>query len=134
MSAGVAGGIIIATAVPELGGSMVDSAGIGCGKVVLPAVTGCVGATDTGVGVGDCVGGTGINVLGSTPGGTTITPGVPSRGGVTTSKGWSHSGVGVKIGAGVRVGTGGGAAVLNISPLEQPRMTKVKARTTAARE
>jgi hypothetical protein len=56
------------------------------------------------------------------------------RGGVTTSNGWIHSGVGVKNGAGVRVGTGGGATVLNSSPLEQPRTAKVKARTTAASE
>jgi hypothetical protein len=60
-------------------------------------------------GVGDSVGGIGMTSLGSIPGGTMITPGVPLNGGVTTIGGSTPSGVGVNVGARVRVARGVGA-------------------------
>lgn len=55
-----------------------------------------------------------------------ITPGVPSWGGVTTINGRMVSGVGVKVGAGGRVGTGVSVGRDNRSEAEQPNVTSNK--------
>ncbi len=69
----------------------------GAGNVCVVAVDNNVGVnvgrgvedgSSVGAGVGVVVGGKGTRELGSTPGGTMITPGVPSRGGVTTTSAW----------------------------------------------
>ena len=65
-------------------------------------------AVIVGVGVEVVVGGTGMRVRGSTPGGMTITPGVCIRSGLAVTMAMTSS-EGVKVGAGVRVG--GGVAV-----------------------
>lgn len=98
------------------GVSVGDSAGVAAGSVTVGSVT--VGSVTVGSGVAVKVG-TGINVLGSTPGGMMITPGVPALGGVTTTSAWSDSGVGVNVGAGGRVAAGVGVGRRKSSVGEQ---------------
>lgn len=83
-----------------------------------------VGVPGVGVGVTVKVGvsGMGKTERGSTPGGMTMTPGVPALGGVTTTMPWIKSGVGVNVGAATRVGGGVGVGRAKRSPAAQPRV------------
>ena len=93
-----------------------------------------VGVGVTGVGVGVTVkvdvAGIGITERGSTPGGMTMTPGVPWLGGVTTTIPWMKSGVGVKVGAATRLGGGVGVGRVNRSPAAQPSDASTKRHNT----
>lgn len=87
-------------------GVRVGGVGDGSNEACVAVVRGDMGEVGVGEGVQVAVGGSGISVRGSTPGGTMITPGVWG-GGVMTMI-WEAASGGVKVGAGVRVG--GGAA------------------------
>ena len=83
------------------------------------------------VGCGVSVGGMAMTTRSpSMVGWMTITPGVPSRGGVTTTSGSSASGVGVNVGASWRVGTGVGVGGTSNSEKAQP--TVVASKNSAA--
>ena len=86
------------------------SVGIGVG-VGATVKVGCPGPGETGgipgvppgkVGVSTAVGGVGITLFGSMPGGIIMTPGVPSCGGVTMTTETSVAGIEVKVGTSAR--------------------------------
>lgn len=79
-----------------------------------------------GVAVAVLVGVGGRSVATSIPGCTTMTPGVPPAGGVTTISPCRKSGVGVKVGANIRVGTGVGASRFSKLDAEHPSVTTKK--------
>jgi hypothetical protein len=117
MAVGVApGSTVIGTTTIGVTSMGVTSVGLSSGMGV-PVV-------GVGVKVGVGVSGIGITERGSTPGGTTITPGVPPTGGVTTTTPWIKFGVGVKVGAAMRVGGGVGVGRAKRSPAAQPRVAK----------
>lgn len=101
----------------------VGAPGIGVDDDVGVALGGSGVAVWVTVGVGDS--GTGMTDRGSTPGGMTITPGVPALGGVTTINPWIKSGVGVNVGALTRVGGGVGVGRTKRLPTLHPLVTRM---------
>lgn len=102
-------------------GSGVDTE-IGVGLGVTPA--GAFGSgVYVGVAVGVSVGGGTMKGSGSAPSGIVITPGVPPEGGVMMIIASTVSGVGVKVGASVRVGSAAGTTCDARSAALHPRAT-----------
>ena len=101
-------------------GCGVPGSGVSVGGRLVAVGWGVDDGDGVAVTVAVSVGGNGITERGSTPGGMTMTPGVPALGGVTTINASIKSGVGVKVGAGMRVGTGVGVARAKRSPRAHP--------------
>lgn len=130
MMKGVGDGVTVGVDVGcvGVGDSVRDGVGVCTGVnsatsvAVAAAAVACSGGISVGVGDGPTVGGVGITMLGSMPGGTMITPGSPPAGGVTMTSVCTASGVGVNVGANVPTIRGVGVARVRVtrSAAEQP--------------
>jgi len=117
---GVNVGVGVTVGVGVSVGSGVADGGIGCPSM------GDGGCPGNGVGLGVAVGGKGINLLGSSPGGIIMTPGVPSIGGVTMITLRIIVAVWVKVGSNTCVGTAVGVGWGSRSLAEQPKTSSNK--------